>query len=321
MVNLFSDIREQAELVCENARWVTIDTERLLSFADRLQVYGLPKLEHTEEHHYLGHGDDTIAYFLILDSINFGSGYFPYLKKENGFSGYFTIASGLKKHFEHFGPPEASLLEGINTEACAMMLGGQDINSPHMRELMFLFSCALQDLGRFVNSNYKGRYAGILEQARSAQDVVTKLIQMPMFRDITTYGNIKVPFLKRAQIFLQDVKLALPEHSLTDLEGIDDLTIFADNVVPYVLEAEGIINYHPWLSERIAREELIAHGSCEEIEMRASAIYACEVVANVISDEYRKMSVRELDFHIWNRGQQLKSISSKKRHRTRCVYY
>ena len=321
MANIFSRIREQAELICENARWVNIDTERLLSFADRLQVYGLPELEHTAEHHYLDHGEDTLAYFLILDSINFGSGYFPYLKKEEGFSGYFTIANGLKKYFEQFGPPEASLLEVMNPETCAAMLGGQDVNNPHMAELMFMFSCALQELGRFVNLNYKGRYVGILEQARSAQDVVAKLIQMPMFRDIVTYGNIEVPFLKRAQIFLQDVKLALPNHKLTELEGLDDLTIFADNVVPFVLEAEGILKYHPWLSERIGKEELIAYGSCEEIEMRASSIHACDVIARIISDEYRQMSVRELDFHIWNRGQQLKSTSTKKRHRTRCVYY
>lgn len=321
MVDIFARIREQAELVCENARWVAIDTERLIAFADRLQVYGLPELGHTVEHHYLDHGEDTLAYFLILDSINFGSGYFPYLKKETGFSGYFTIAHGLKKYFETFGVPGARLLEELNVEACATMLGGQDISCPHMRELMFLFSRALQELGRFVNSNFGGRYIGLLENARSAQDVVTKLIQMPMFRDIPYYGNIKVPFLKRAQIFLQDAKLALPDHELTNLEGIDNLTIFADNVVPFVLEAEGILKYHPWLSQRISREELIAYGSCEEIEMRAASIFACEVIANVISDEYRRMSVRELDFHIWNRGQQLKGTTDKKRHRTRCVYY
>ena len=32
---------------------------------------------------------------LVLDSINFGSGWFPTLRKRPGMSGYFTVASSL----------------------------------------------------------------------------------------------------------------------------------------------------------------------------------------------------------------------------------
>ncbi|MEZ5167114.1 MAG: hypothetical protein R2695_11730 [Acidimicrobiales bacterium] len=33
---------------------------------------------------------------LSLDAINFGSGYFPYLRKRPGMSGYHTVASSLR---------------------------------------------------------------------------------------------------------------------------------------------------------------------------------------------------------------------------------
>jgi hypothetical protein len=47
------------------------------------------------EHHYFGAADDTVAFLLTLDAINFGSGYFPLFRKRPGMSGYFTVAASL----------------------------------------------------------------------------------------------------------------------------------------------------------------------------------------------------------------------------------
>ena len=40
---------------------------------------------------------DIAAYWLTLDAINFGSGWFPTLRKRDGLSGYNTIASALAR--------------------------------------------------------------------------------------------------------------------------------------------------------------------------------------------------------------------------------
>jgi hypothetical protein len=56
--------------------------------------------EHDPASHYLGQGDDTAAFFLTLDTINFGSGYFPYMNKRPGRSGYFTVAGRLNDRFK-----------------------------------------------------------------------------------------------------------------------------------------------------------------------------------------------------------------------------
>ena len=57
--------------------------------------------------YYVGTPEDTAAYILTLDAINFGSGYFPYLAKRPGHSGYFTIASSLRENWESEGPWDA----------------------------------------------------------------------------------------------------------------------------------------------------------------------------------------------------------------------
>jgi len=52
------------------------------------------------------------------------------------------------------------------------------------------------------------------------------------------------------------------------------LTMFADNLVPHVLRLDGVLAFDPDLVDRIDREELIAHGSPEEVEIRACAVHA-----------------------------------------------
>ena len=41
---------------------------------------------------------------LVLDSINFGSGWFPTLRKRSGCSGYFTVAWALADRWRSAGP-------------------------------------------------------------------------------------------------------------------------------------------------------------------------------------------------------------------------
>ena len=60
--------------------------------------------------YYVGTPEDTAAYILTLDAINFGSGYFPYLTKRPGYSGYFTIAISLRENWESEGPWDADRL-------------------------------------------------------------------------------------------------------------------------------------------------------------------------------------------------------------------
>lgn len=320
MQSIFSRIRESCEHVAENARWVAVNHEEIALYPERLLMEQRPSLGHTEEHHLLHRGDDTLRFFVILDSINFGSGYFPFFDKDTGVSGYFTVARRLKEYCEGNGLPDASFLASADKETCARIFS-QEITSTHMDELMSLFSLALKDLGFWAEEFYAGDLLGFLRVSKSADEAVNRLIQMPGYKDVSDYFGNEVIFLKRAQILLQDIKLAEPGHPLIQFEDIDDLTIFADNVLPYVFFSDGLLRYDPWLEARIANEELIGSGSPEEVEIRACSVFVAEQIAGIIREDIRDVSVREIDFLLWNRGQRLKKLSSNKRHRTRCMYY
>lgn len=168
---------------------------------------------------------------------------------------------------------------------------------------------------------FDGDSLGFLKRSASAEQAVTQLLKMAFYRDISIYGRMEVPFLKRAQILLQDMKIAEPNHALLQFDDFDELTIFADNVIPFVLKADRVLKYNEWLEGRIQNEELIGSGSFEEIEIRACSVYAVETLCEVMRTDLMEISVRELDYCLWNRGQELKKITDNKRHRTRCVYY
>jgi hypothetical protein len=317
--SIFDDIRVSCAAVSRHARWVRIDHERLQGYAEVLDLTVRPALEHTAEHHLLHRGDETLGFFLILDSINFGSGYFPFLDKDRGASGYFTVAKRLKEWVESTGLPSPDYLSKITSADCFDVFR-QDASNRHADELMELFATALRQLGGWLIEHHESDYVRPFARATTASDLVRSVMRMPFYRDVATYGDMNVPFLKRAQILVQDVVVAEPDHPSLNYPDLSRLTAFADNVLAYVLKADGILSYDPWLEARIQNGELIGAGSFEEIEMRASTIHAIDCLAARINTR-QPMTMRELDFHLWNRGQKLKQQLPDLRHRTRCVYY
>jgi hypothetical protein len=146
------------------------------------------------------------------------------------------------------------------------------------------------------------------------------LIRMPYFYDVQLYDQIEVPFYKRAQLAAADLSLAFEGQGTGRFDDLQNLTIFADNLVPHVLRVDNILLYTEALISRIDAGTLIPAGSAEEIEIRACALHAVELLKNAIGASGHKMTSMGLDFLLWNRGQQpvYKSIP---RHRSRTVFY
>ena len=324
--SLLDQVRHACQSVAERASYVGIDRDRLLAFARFLlsdSSYPLDSLDHPVHDpncHYLRHGADTAAFFLTLDTINFGSGYSPHLRKRPGMSGYFTMASSLNDHYRAFGPLSADELVQLDAQGCAAIFG-QDLSMPPARELMGLFCTALNDLGRLVRDRYAGRFVGLVEAAEtSAERLIRLLTEMPYFRDVSSYAGFEVPLFKRAQIAAADLALAFGGQGYGRFEDLDRLTIFADNLVPHVLRVEGVLSYDKELLASINAGELVPAGSPQEVEIRACGLHAVELLVAELDRLGRKVTARELDYVLWNRGQG-RRFKSQPRHRTRTVYY
>jgi hypothetical protein len=245
-----------------------------------------------------------------MDAINFGSGWFPTLRKRGGLSGYNTIAAGLRDQFAHHGGWTPAQLTQLDTATLGPALG-QDPD----HELMALYAASLRDLGEHVTGEYGGSFAAVCDAARgSAVGLARQLGTWASFADTSDYGGLSVPFLKRAQIAAADLQRA----GVAGFTDIPRLTMFADNLVPHVLRLDGILRFDPDLVARIDREELIEHGSAGEVEIRACAVHAVELLVAAGPDP--RLSAAAIDQRLWERGQ-LPHYKASPRHRSRCTAY
>jgi hypothetical protein len=247
------------------------------------------------------------AFWITLNAINFGSGWFPTLRKPPGRTGYGTISHGVRTRFARHGPWRAAALAQITAAEVAAALGQDPAH-----ELMELFAASLRDLGRRVEDGYEGSFAALAQStAGSALALVQTLAEWPCFADRWHYGEIEVPFLKRAQILTAD----LHRGGAVRFEDLHRLTMFADNLVPHVLRLDGLLTFDPDLVRRIEAGELIEPGSPEEIEIRACALHAVELLAEASS-----ASPARIDEILWHRGQG-GAYKARPRHRCRTTAY
>jgi hypothetical protein len=290
-MRLLDEVRSSCREVAETARFVSIDLDAARPPAET----AAPELD--PERHYLeGPPPDVATYLLTLDAINFGSGWFPTLRKRPGCSGYFTVAWSLADRFRARGPWSNAELRRLETAELAAVLGQQP-DHPLMR----IYAQALRDLGRYLGERTA---LELIEQAdASAERLATQLARGMRFFDDRG-------FYKRAQIVPSDLALA----GVARFEDLDRLTIFADNLVPHVLRVDGVLRYDPALAARVDAGELLPPGR-EEQEIRACALHACEQLA-----ERSGTPPRVLDIRLWNRGQG-PEYKRTPRHRTRSVYY
>ena len=317
---IFDQIRQTCEMVADRARHVRINYEGISTYASSLPADKVVRPQLDPACHYLDRQEDTLSFLITLDTINFGSGYFPHLRKRPGMSGYFTTASCLNDFYKTNGPLSAEQLAALSVDQCTRIFD-QDPADKTIRKLMQHFATALNDLGRYLSSRFNGSFCGLVEAAgASAGRLVHLLKKMPYFNDIEPYHELEVPFFKRAQIVAADLAVAFQGQSWGHFADMDQLTIFADNLVPHVLRMDGVLNYEGQLVERIEAGTLITPGSSEEIEIRASAVHAVELIKKSICDSGQPITSSQLDYFLWNRGQS-PHYKAVPRHRTRTVYY
>jgi len=293
---VLEEIRSTCAAVSAQATQVRIDEARLDGYAAELRAAervpdddpGRMRLRTVE---------DTVAFVVALDAVNFGSGWFPVLRKRPGMSGYHTIASTFRDRCGQHGAPAAGWLREVTTaEACRLF--DQAPGSP-AAELMAHFAIAWNQLGALLEDRFDGSATNLVEAAeRSAERLLLLLRAAPYFEDRRRYRDLDVAFYKRAQIVSADLDLALGGTGPGRFDDLDRLTIFADNLVPHVLRVDGVLELDGALAARIDGEELLEEGSEAEVELRAGAVHAVELLVPRTG-----MTAADLDNLLWNRGQ------------------
>jgi hypothetical protein len=281
------EVRSHCAAVARGARWVRIDP-------GATSVTGGTAGLDAGEHYLEGEPEDVARYVLILDAINFGSGWFPTLRD----GGTVPMTRRLTEDVRRRGRPwTAEELRAMAPEVIAGVLE-EDAGHP----LMGHYAQGLRQLGAFLGE--RGALDVVAEAGGSAARLAAALAEgMPYFDDRGFY--------KRAQITANDLVLA----GVADFADVDDLTVFADNLLPHVLRLDGVLVLDDELAARIDAGQPLEAGGEMERELRACTVHACEQLAARLG-----VAPRLLDNWLWNRGLQ-SPYADRPAHLTRTVFY
>ncbi len=315
---LFATIRKSFRDVAIQASDVTIRQDRLNAYARSLKPIPDKDL-FDREHHFIGTREQTAAFVLILDSVNFGGTFKKDLAAE-GFvlrdhSLYFSTATRIKEIFEQDGGISADKLANLSQQQCEQMF--KLTSGPVASGLAAMFARSLRELGEFIRDRHNGRYLGVIEQSGGkVEQLVEELSKLKSFNDIHDYKGIRVPLLKRAQITAADLHLAFSHLGETLFNDVHALTTFPDNAVAHVLHEDGILEYSERLEDIIKRGEELTPGSHEEIEIRASTGHAVELLRKLRPE----LSAMNIDHILWHRSHEPDYLK-RNHHKVRTFFY
>ncbi len=283
-------VRAACARVAGAARGVAIDEAAIPEYATALATAAVP-VGADPYPEVQGDREVRAAFVICLDAINFGSGWWPTIRKREGHSGYATIAASLAERFQTHGAWSMAELAKLTPASIAAVLG-QDSEHPLMAD----YAAALRDVGGRVSTDHDGSFEAVVDAAGgSAVALADLLAGWESFADVSTYEGEPVPFFKRAQIAAADLDRA----GVARFPDVGRLTAFADNLVPHVLRIDGVLRLDSGLADAIDAGELLIHGSPEEVELRACAVQAVELLSAATDGA---LSPDEIDAALWNRG-------------------
>jgi hypothetical protein len=317
-------VLETSRIVAEKSGFVYIDEAALEDFCRTWILQGIDVPPWDSFHHFRGTPEETIAYFFVLDALNFcfwppaGKPRWEIKYRSRRFSGYYALSVSLKGAIESGIPlTKSDFLANISLEDLKRILRGQG-------ELQLLSQRVgiLRELGQNLLDEYHGQAFEFLKAAENSATELVRLVseKLASFRDVATYGTDRVFFYKRAQILASDLYSAFNGMDWGYFKDIDKLTAFADYKLPQVLRHLGILCYGPDLTQKVDQGILLEAGSREEVEIRANTIWAVELIRQRLVVMGRTLMAFEIDGVLWDMGQR-EMFKVRPYHHTVSIFY
>lgn len=179
----------------------------------------------------------------------------------------------------------------------------------------------IRETGRVLIDRFDGSFAAAVATVseRAWPLAVLLMTNFDSFRDVSNYRGKPVYFMKRAQICAVDLSMAWERKGHGALDGLSDLTAFADYRVPQALRHLGILRLSAETERVIEEEHELSAESEAEIEIRAATIQAVDRMVKAAGLSGRKTTAWEVDWYLWA----LSHDASVKvaHHRTKTIFY
>ena len=305
-INWDSKVLHSIKPVIKNLQHLTINLEQLSTEAKKLSTYNY-EIQYPNNLNLKS--EDVIRNTMLVNTLNFAFTDFEsqikYALKndDNTFSDtdamVYQIDQAVKNGIDLY---DGYFLRDI-TETMFKSIFTANIDMPMAKEK----TDVLNQVGEILVEEYKGDWINFIKNGpkklyHEGEGLIERLIsQFSRFRDTSIYLDKEVYFLKLAQLAFWGIHREL-SSTYFYIEDMENMTAFADYIIPVALQAFGITKYTPELEKNINEGVLIERDSKEEIEIRAATIYATAKMTesiNELKNRKEKIIIPQLDFKLW----------------------
>lgn len=314
--------------VMREARLVSLAPAVIATLATDWAASAWPESTATlAELHVPGAPEHAPNWILLLDALNFcfwgepGKPRWRVAWRGRSHDGYDALAAALSRATEDGLPLwDAEWLADLEAETLAEILRPEAgcLTIPLFAERL----TNAREVGRVLRDRFDGQFANVVEDA--GYDAATLALALERdfssFADVAMWAGQPVPFLKRAQICVADLRAITGGVGAGAITGMERLTAFADYKLPQLLRRFGAITYAPELAAQVDSYTLIPTGSAPEVEIRAATIWAVELLRRELAQRGVARDAADIDYRLWSESQ-TKPPDERPYHRTRTIYY
>tara|TARA_Y100000992_G_scaffold128125_1_gene84246 strand:+ start:43 stop:1023 length:981 start_codon:yes stop_codon:yes gene_type:complete len=306
-INWDSKVLHSIRPVIENLENVSIDHVQLTTEAKKLSTFNYEiKVANNQDKR----PEDIIRKTMLINTLNFAFTDFESQIKyalnvgDNTFSDtdamVYQIDQAVEVGIDFY---DGHYLRDI-TETTFKSIFRANIEMPMSKEK----TDVLNQVGQILVEEYKGDWlnfviSGPKKLYQNGEGLIERLVsQFERFRDTSIYLGEKVHFLKLAQLAFWGIHRELGKYGDFYIEDMENMTAFADYIVPVALEKMKIITYSEKLKNKIEQGVLIESDSIEEIEIRAATLFVTAQLTEEINKlrlEGEKIIIPQLDFKLW----------------------
>lgn len=162
----------------------------------------------------------------------------------------------------------------------------------------------LHKIGHIIEKNFAGRLENAIAAAGNDALLHAGFLAatFPSFNDFRTLDGTVVPLCKRAQLAAGMLHAARLARGAEGLINTDQLTVYADYMLPVALRSLGVLLLKQDLSMKIDEHRLLEAGSREETEIRVATVAACDLLIESVGQKGGDIDTLRLDYWLWRKG-------------------
>ena len=324
-INWDSKVLHSIKPVIENLQNLSINHIQLTNEAKKLSTYNYEiKIPHNSDQK----PEDVVRKTMLINTLNFAftdfSSQIKYSLNAGGntFSDTDAMVYQIDQAIENgINFYDGYFLRDIN-ETTFKSIFTANIDMPMAKEK----TNVLNKVGEILVAEYKGDWLNFIKSGpknlyQNGEGLIERLVyQFERFRDTSIYLGQEVHFLKLAQLAFWGIHRELSRHKDFYIEDMENMTAFADYIVPVALEKMNIVTYSDKLKNKIEQGVLIESGSIEEIEIRSATLFVTAQLTeeiNKLRGVNDKIIIPQLDFKLWTDFHAEKSFH----HLTKTIMY